>query len=111
MVFEPGFIKINKGDTIIFKPSDVTHNAESFSVPPNAKPFKTPLNGKPTKVTFSEDGIYLYKCLPHAIMGMLGVVQVGEPVNMEETKKNWEKFKATVAINKDRVDNYLKMVK
>ena len=29
MVFEPGYIKINKGDVINFVPEDVTHNAVS----------------------------------------------------------------------------------
>ncbi len=111
MVFEPGYIKVDKGDTIIFDPSDITHNAESFSVPEGAKPFSTPLNAKPTKVTFDTEGVYLYKCVPHAIMGMLGVVQVGNPVNIDQTKSDWEKFKATVAVNKERVDEYLKQVK
>tara|TARA_B100000945_G_scaffold294398_1_gene271065 strand:+ start:467 stop:952 length:486 start_codon:yes stop_codon:yes gene_type:complete len=111
MVFEPGYLKISKGDTVVFAPSDITHNAVSFSIPPDAKSFSTPLDGKPAKVTFDTEGIYLYKCVPHAIMGMLGVIQVGKPVNLKQTKANWEKFKATVVVNKERVDEYLKNVK
>lgn len=111
MVFEPGYLKISKGDTVIFAPSDITHNAVSFSIPPNAKSFSTPLDGKPAKVTFDTEGIYLYKCVPHAVMGMLGVIQVGKPVNLKQTKADWEKFKTTVMIKKERVDEYLKNVK
>ncbi len=110
MVFEPGYIKIEKGDTINFVPSDVTHNAESFSAPTGGA-FKTPLNGKATKVKFDKEGVYLYKCLPHAVMGMLGVVQVGKAVNLDQVKKAWKDFKGTVAINKERMDGYLAEVK
>ncbi len=110
MVMEPGYIKIEKGDTINFVPSDVTHNAESFSAPAGGE-FKTPLNGKATKVTFDKEGVYLYKCLPHAVMGMVGVVQVGKPVNLDQSKKDWKKFRGTVAINKERMDGYLAEVK
>ncbi len=40
MIMEPGYIKIDKGDTINFIPSDPTHNAESVSIPSGAEKFK-----------------------------------------------------------------------
>ncbi|SFC28539.1 plastocyanin/azurin family copper-binding protein, partial [Pseudoalteromonas denitrificans] len=80
MFMEPGYIKINKGDVINFIPSDASHNAQSFSVPKGAKAFMTPF-GQPAKVTFDKEGVYLYKCLPHIVMGMVGLVQVGSAEN------------------------------
>ena len=111
MAMEPGYIKIDKGDTINFIPSDATHNAESFYIPAGAKAFNTPLNGQPTKVTFEVEGIYLYQCMPHAPFGMLGVVQVGNPHNLDRAKKEWENFKTTVAIGKERMDRYMDQIK
>ncbi|MBU2970332.1 pseudoazurin [Pseudoalteromonas sp. C2R02] len=109
MIMEPGYIKIEKGDVINFIPSDASHNAQSFSVPDGAKAFSTPF-GKPTKVTFNTEGVYLYKCLPHTVMGMVGLVQVGSAINLEAAKKDWQTVKPTVALNKERMDNYLKKV-
>ncbi|WP_042145787.1 MULTISPECIES: pseudoazurin [unclassified Pseudoalteromonas] len=109
MVMEPGYIQIEKGDVINFIPSDVSHNAQSFSVPDGAKAFSTPF-GKPTKVTFDIEGVYLYKCLPHTVMGMVGLIQVGNAINLDAAKKDWQEVIPTVALNKGRMDNYLKKV-
>ena len=36
-----------------------------------------------------KEGAYLYVCTPHATMGMIGVVVVGDPdVNLAEVKKH-----------------------
>ena len=78
-------------------------------MPDGAKAFITPF-GKSTKVTFNTEGVYLYKCLPHTVMGMVGLVQVGSAINLEAAKKDWQTVKPTVALNKERMDNYLKKV-
>ncbi|MDP7592790.1 MAG: pseudoazurin [Litorilituus sp.] len=110
MVMEPGFIKISKGDTIKFVPSDPSHNAESMITPSGASPFTTPM-GKETTVAFNTHGVYLYKCSPHLALGMIGVVQVDDAVNITELKAGVEKIKATVFMNKQRFDEYLSQVK
>jgi pseudoazurin len=110
MAMAPGYIKIEKGDVINFIPSDPSHNAESFSIPKGGEAFNTPY-GKATKVTFNQEGVYLYKCLPHTIMGMVGVIQVGSPTNLEQAKQAWQKIKPTLVMNKERMDDYLKQVK
>ncbi len=110
MIMNPGYIKINKGDVIKFVPSDSSHNAQSFSIPNGAKAFVTPM-GKETQVRFEQDGVYLYKCLPHTVMGMLGVVQVGEAINIEQARSDWLAVKPTIAMNKERMDQYLSEVK
>jgi len=110
MVFEPNFIKIAQGDSINFIPSDSSHNAVSFSVPSEKSSFKTPY-GKPTTITFNEKGVVLVKCLPHYALGMIGVVQIGENIDSTKAKADWDKVKASVAMNKEAVDLALSQVK
>ena len=110
MVMEPAYLKIAPGDTVNFVPADPSHNAQSVSIPAGASSFATPM-GKEGKVTFGKEGVYVYKCLPHVTLGMVGVIQVGKAVNLEQTKQFLTGFKSTIAMNKDRVDQYIAQVK
>jgi pseudoazurin len=88
MVFEPGLTKIAKGDTVTFIPTDASHNAETTKdlVPAGATPFKGKMN-ETIKVTFDIEGAYVVKCSPHAGMGMVGLIVVGDPTaNIEAIK-------------------------
>ena len=40
--------------------------------------YKKSKNGKEVVLTFDTPGVYLYQCTPHASMGMIGLVVVGE---------------------------------
>jgi pseudoazurin len=82
MVFEPAFVKVAPGDTVRFVPADKGHNAESLPgmLPAGAAPFKGKINEE-LVVRFGKAGLYGYKCLPHAGMGMVGLVQVGAATN------------------------------
>lgn len=82
MVFEPAFIKIAPGDTVTFVPTNPGHNAESVTAmtPAGGTTFKGKINQQ-LSVRFAKEGLYGYKCLPHAGMGMVGLVQVGKPAN------------------------------
>ncbi len=33
-----------------------------------------------------KEGLYVFKCLPHYSMGMVALVQVGKPVNLDAVK-------------------------
>ncbi|MFA5958535.1 pseudoazurin [Hyphomicrobium sp.] len=87
MVFVPGFLKIESGDTVKFVPTDKGHNAQSV---PNAWPEGIPeVKGafsKEVVFTPGKDGLYVIKCLPHYGMGMVALVQVGKPVNLDAIK-------------------------
>jgi pseudoazurin len=109
MVFEPGYLKIELGDTVIFKPSDPSHNAESIFLPPSASSFMTPM-GKDVAITFSEEGVYLYKCTPHLVLGMVGVIQVGRAINKGEALSEWDSIEPSIAMNKDRMKTYLQQI-
>ena len=87
MVFEPALVKIAPGDTIRFVSTDKGHNAESIKgmLPADATPF-VGKNGEDVAVTFDKAGIYGVKCLPHYGMGMVAMVVVGTPANIEQAK-------------------------
>ena len=109
MVFEPSVIKIQKGDSITFKATDAAHNSASIDgmIPAGAKVWNSKLSQDIT-VTFDVEGIYGYQCTPHAMMAMIGLIQVGENKdNLESFKAAAQKFKATFVMNQDRFDNYL----
>lgn len=87
MVFVPAFVKAAPGDTVKFVPTDKGHNAQSV---PNAWPAGVPeVKGafsKEVLFTTDKDGLYVFKCLPHYGMGMVALVQVGKPVNLDAVK-------------------------
>ncbi|MDR6756291.1 pseudoazurin [Mycoplana sp. BE70] len=88
MVFEPASIKIAKGDTVTFVPTDKSHNAESIKdmIPDGATPFKGKVN-ESIKVTFDTSGAYAVKCTPHVGMGMVALVVVDDaPANIDAVK-------------------------
>lgn len=88
MAFQPGFVKVEVGDTVKFVPADKGHNAQSV---PNIWPEGIPeVKGEFSReVVFKaeKDGLYVFKCLPHYGMGMVALVQVGKPVNLDAVKK------------------------
>ncbi|MCJ2137868.1 pseudoazurin [Methylobacterium sp. J-026] len=88
MVFDQAFVKIQPGDTVRFVPADKGHNAELIRgmAPEGAPTFKTVV-GKEETVTFEKPGLYGFKCSPHYIMGMVGLIEVGDrPENLETAK-------------------------
>lgn len=87
MVFEPDFIEVAPGDTVTFVPTDKGHDAESIKgmIPAGAEPFKGKIS-QPITVTFTSEGVYGVKCTPHFGMGMVALVVVGNPGNLEEAK-------------------------
>jgi hypothetical protein len=36
------------------------------------------------KATFTVPGVYVIACIPHMFMGMIGVVLVGDPINIDK---------------------------
>ena len=108
MIFEPAVIKVSVGDTIHFKATDMSHNSASVQgmVPNGASAWAGSMN-QDFSVTLDTEGVYVYQCDPHAMMAMIGVIQVGDAVNMNEIKQASENYRATFVMNADRIDNYL----
>src|SRR5581483_689765 len=87
MVFEPSFIRIAPGDTVKFIPTDKGHNAETIPgmLPDGAEPFAGKMSAE-VDVTFDKPGVYGIRCKPHYSLGMVALVVVGEPVNLDAAK-------------------------
>ena len=89
MVFEPKIVRVNVGDTVLWKATDKGHNVEFIKngVPDGVDKFKSKYN-KDTEYKFTIPGIYAYWCTPHKNMGMIGFVVVGDDKsNLDEIRK------------------------
>ena len=108
MVFEPAVIKISKGDTVNFVATDMSHNSASLDgmIPAGANSWNGALS-QDISITFTEEGVYVYQCTPHAMMAMVGVIQVGEAINLDTVKAEASQKKSIFVSNTDRLDEYL----
>lgn len=106
MVFEPAYVKAEIGDTVTFIPENTSHYVQSFAVPEGVKPWKGKLDEEFT-VTVDQEGVYLYYCPPHLMMAMIGVIQVGKPVNLEAVKEKSAKLRSKLVMKGERLDTYL----
>ncbi len=108
MIFEPAVIKVSVGDTIHFKATDAAHNSVSIDgmIPAGASSWASQLS-QDISITLDTEGVYVYQCDPHVIMAMVGVIQVGEAVNMDEVKNAASGYSSNFLMNTDRLQNYL----
>ena len=109
MVFEPSLLKINAGDTVTFKATDAAHNSASIPgmIPNGASSWNGELS-RDISVTFDVPGIYGYQCTPHAMMAMVGVIQVdNNKENLDAVKIAASTFKTTFVMNQSRLDDLL----
>ena len=81
MVFEPAFLHIEPGDTVVFVPTDPGHNVASIDamIPVGVDHIESAIMGEPMPVTFTEEGVYGLECTPHFGMGMVALIEVGSP--------------------------------
>ena len=89
MVYSKKVVKVNVGDTVLWKATDKGHNVEFIKggVPIGVEKFKSKFN-KDAEYTFAIPGIYAYWCTPHKSMGMIGFIVVGDDKsNLEAIKK------------------------
>ena len=109
MVFEPAVLKIDIGDTVTFVATDAAHNSASIPgmLPPNATDWNGQLS-RDISVTFDIPGVYGYQCTPHAMMAMVGIIQVGDDLsNLQSVKNSASQFKTTFVMNQTRLDDYI----
>lgn len=95
MVFEPAFLHVAVGDTVVFIPTKKGHNAASIKgmLPDGVEAFKSGMN-KEYSLTLDVEGLYGIKCTPHYALGMVALIQVGEAVNLEAAQGVKQKGKA-----------------
>ena len=78
-VYTPDLVRIEPGDTVVFVPTDKGHNTVSIDdmVPNGVEPINIGFN-KQGAVTFDQPGVYGIKCTPHAGLGMVALIVVGD---------------------------------
>lgn len=109
MIFLPLIQTVEPGDSVRFVASDKGHNSVSNKgmIPDGTEAWKGKINEELT-LTFEKPGVYGYRCVPHAAIGMVGLIIVrgdGMTDNLEaakavrqrgRAKKIWEEIWATV---------------
>ncbi|MFB6287052.1 MAG: PKD domain-containing protein [Candidatus Bipolaricaulia bacterium] len=89
--FEPSVLVIEPGDTVRWTVATGRHSSTAYSkgLPEGAEPWDTGVLGEsasPVEVTFGEEapkGSYPYYCRIHKDAGMLGLIVVGEPSELD----------------------------
>ena len=88
MVYSEDIARIDVGDTITWLPKSKGHNVHFIAGPEGWELPKKSKNNKEVAITFDTPGIYLYQCTPHASMGMIALVIVGDDTsNIEAIQK------------------------
>ena len=113
MVFKPAVLKIAPGDTVTWKATNPGHNTASIAeMTPDAS---LEWNGKineELKITFTKEGVYGYKCTPHYILGMIGIIAVGDNLaNLDASSNFAAAEEKKFATNKERFTNYINQLK
>jgi pseudoazurin len=87
-VFNPDIIYVQPGDTVSFV-NMASHDAKSVEglIPEGAQHFDSGIGNNLT-VKFDIEGTYAYVCVPHLGFGMVGVIVVGKPVDID-AKMEW----------------------
>ena len=113
MVFKPAVLKINPGDTVTWKATNPGHNTASINEmsPDGSLQWDGKINEE-LKITFTKEGVYGYKCTPHYILGMVGIVSVGDnTTNLSAASAYAADAEKKFATNKDRFSKYINELK
>jgi pseudoazurin len=99
-VFSPDLVRIKPGDAINFVATDRGHEVHSVPgmIPEGAQPFDAKMS-QDIKVLFTVPRIYVIACKPHTAMGMVGVVVVGDPINIDKIDPSTVPGKASTKLD------------
>lgn len=89
-VFKPRLITAKVGDTVVFKPTNPTHQSSSIEgmLPAGVTGWEGEINQEVSYV-LPAPGVYGYQCVPHYAAGMVGMIVVegeGSDANVEAAK-------------------------
>ena len=104
MAYSEDIARIDVGDTITWVPTSKGHNVHFVAGPDGWDLPKKSKNNKEVAITFDTPGVYMYQCTPHATMGMIAMVIVGDDLsNLDDIKamkmrgKSKKKMKSILA--------------
>ena len=78
MVFSQEIVTIEAGQSVEWLATDKGHNVQIIAGPEGYELPKKSKLSKDVTLTFDQEGVYVYVCTPHASMGMIGIVVVGD---------------------------------
>ena len=78
MVFSQEIVVIEPGESVTWLATDKGHNVQLIDGPDGVELEGKSKISKDVTITFDTPGVYVYVCTPHATMGMIGIVVVGE---------------------------------
>ncbi|SBS26961.1 Pseudoazurin precursor [Marinomonas aquimarina] len=110
MVFEPDFIQAQVGDTVTFVPTQPGHYVQSYVTAEGQDAWTSTFN-ETYQITLNNEGVNLYYCPPHLMMGMVGMIQVGEAINSEVIETRYPELRDKITLNPERVDLILDNLK
>lgn len=110
MIFEPAFVHARPGDTVRFEPANTGHYVRSLATPAGVAQWNSQ-EDQPYAVTLDQPGLYFYICPPHLMMGMIGLIQVGEASNRDAVSEIMKSSKGRMYSNSQRVDELLGQVR
>lgn len=103
MVFEPDFIEAQVGDTVTFIPTQPGHHVQSYVTAAGQAAWSSKFN-ETYQVLLEHEGVNLYYCPPHLMMGMVGLIQVGDAINKDVIDAKYLELRDKIALNPERVD-------
>ncbi|WP_325050394.1 pseudoazurin [Falsigemmobacter faecalis] len=79
MIYEPDFLRIAPGDTVVFRVTHPSHNAATIAgmIPNGAAKLLGKIDQE-IEMTLNVPGTYGIKCSPHFSMGMVMMIEVGD---------------------------------
>lgn len=110
MVFDPGYLSVEPGDTINIVPKNAGHEPQVVFAPEGETLHKGKTDEELT-FTVTQEGVYILDCANHGVMGMVGIIQVGNPTNIDKAKSFANILSEKILINKDRLQKLLSQVK
>ena len=81
MVYSEDIARVDVGTTVTWLPKSKGHNVQFMLGPDGWELPKKSKNNKEFSITFDVPGVYLYQCTPHASMGMIALVVVGDDIS------------------------------
>lgn len=78
MVFSEEIVTIDAGQSITWLATDKGHNVQIIDGPEGYDLPKKSKVSEDVTLAFDTPGVYVYVCTPHATMGMIGLVVVGD---------------------------------
>ena len=81
MVYSEDIARVDVGTSVTWLPKSKGHNVQFMLGPDGWELPKKSKNNKEFSITFDVPGVYLYQCTPHASMGMIALVVVGDDIS------------------------------